>query len=284
MPASPAWGAMPAVAITAGPLPPLPDAPPLDAGPLIRIEADRSIRLTGPIGGACHLDAAATRAVIDTTGAADPAAARLLLAEDMLPGLACHIHGLLPVSGTAVVIGGRAVLITGVSGSGKSLLAAELLARGHHLLADGIVVLSGLPGPALILPGPAGLTLHADASARSADRLDGPPPQRRRAAVPRLRHLPTAQHTAPLPVTAIFHLWQTIGGSDLEVLPARGLEGFQTMEGNVRQLHEGRILRGARPIFAGVAALLGHVPLIRLRHRRDWQAPARLADHIEAMS
>lgn len=278
-----AAAAVPEITVTEGPLPPLPDAPPLDAGPLIRIEADRSIRLTGPIGGACHLDPAATRAVIDTTGAADPAAARLLLVEDMLPGLACHIRGLLPVSGTAMVIGGRAVLLTGISGSGKSLLAAELLARGHHLLADGIVVLSGLPGPALILPGPGGLILHADAGARYAGRIDAPPPQLRRAGVPRLRHLPAARHTTPLPILAIFHLWQTIGGSDLEVLPARGLKGFQTMEGNIRQLHEGRILRGARPIFAEVAALLGRAPLTLLRHRRDWQAPARLADHIEAM-
>lgn len=43
---------------------------------------------------------------------------------------------------TAVGLDGRAVLLTGASGSGKSSLALELLARGATLVADDRVILS----------------------------------------------------------------------------------------------------------------------------------------------
>ncbi len=43
---------------------------------------------------------------------------------------------------TAVAVGDRAVLITGASGSGKSSLALEMMARGATLVADDRVILS----------------------------------------------------------------------------------------------------------------------------------------------
>lgn len=44
---------------------------------------------------------------------------------------------------TAVAVGERAVLIVGASGSGKSSLALEMLARGGVLVADDRVILTG---------------------------------------------------------------------------------------------------------------------------------------------
>lgn len=41
-----------------------------------------------------------------------------------------------PIHATAVVLAGRGVLILGASGSGKSALALELMARGARLVAD----------------------------------------------------------------------------------------------------------------------------------------------------
>ena len=54
--------------------------------------------------------------------------------------------------GTAVALGGDALLIVGPSGAGKSSLAIELISRGLLLVADDAV---------LVTPGPEGPTLGA---------------------------------------------------------------------------------------------------------------------------
>lgn len=48
----------------------------------------------------------------------------------------------LTLHATAVAVGGRAALVTGASGSGKSSLALEMMARGATLVADDRVLLS----------------------------------------------------------------------------------------------------------------------------------------------
>lgn len=277
------------VDIRQGDLPALPSTAPRDVGVLIRIEDDLSIRITSPIGGACHLDATARTVTLDLTGATDAAAARQILLADMLPGLLCHRRGLLPVSASAVEIGGRAVLITGVSGAGKSMVAAELVSRGHRLVADGVVAISTRPGAApgakaLVLPGIPGLTLRDDAAARLTGRLATARPARRlRAEIPRDRHYPSAQTVASLPLAAIFHLHQTHAGPPLELTPVRGMAAFTTLETSIRQLQEGRILRQPQPIFAALSTLLAQVAVFVLHHRRDWSAPVIIADRIEAV-
>ncbi len=47
-----------------------------------------------------------------------------------------------PLHASAVALGGRAVLITGPAGSGKSALALELIALGAQLVADDGVILT----------------------------------------------------------------------------------------------------------------------------------------------
>lgn len=52
-------------------------------------------------------------------------------------------RGLLPLHACAVEIDGRAVLIAGAAGAGKSTLTADLLAAGAALVADDLVVVTG---------------------------------------------------------------------------------------------------------------------------------------------
>ena len=51
-------------------------------------------------------------------------------------------RGWIPVHGTAVDVGGRAVLVCGPSGSGKSTLGAALIARGARLISDDLSVVA----------------------------------------------------------------------------------------------------------------------------------------------
>lgn len=61
-------------------------------------------------------------------------------------GLLMHQHGRCIMHGSAVEVGGRAVLFCGPSGAGKSTLAAAMAARGFGHVADDQCVLSGLSG------------------------------------------------------------------------------------------------------------------------------------------
>ncbi|WP_127531066.1 phosphoenolpyruvate carboxykinase (ATP) [Paenibacillus kobensis] len=51
-------------------------------------------------------------------------------------------RGILPLHGSAVVIGGKAYAIVGESGAGKSTLAAALLHRGYKLLTDDVIAVT----------------------------------------------------------------------------------------------------------------------------------------------
>lgn len=58
----------------------------------------------------------------------------------------------LTLHASAVAIGGAGLLITGAAGSGKSALAAELIARGAGLIADDRVALARDEGRVLLSP------------------------------------------------------------------------------------------------------------------------------------
>ena len=70
-------------------------------------------------------------------------------------------RGQIPLHGTAVEIGGKAVLICGQSGAGKSTLAAGLIALGAKLISDDLSVLhaGGRDKAPLLYPGRPALRL-----------------------------------------------------------------------------------------------------------------------------
>ena len=95
-----------------------------------------------------------------TVDTADDAFARQCVLGPGL-GVLLHRRGHLVLHGSAVDVGGRAVVLVGHKGAGKSTTAAALVARGHRLLTDDLVALD--EGGA-VLPGPTQMKLW-DASA-----------------------------------------------------------------------------------------------------------------------
>lgn len=62
-------------------------------------------------------------------------------------------RGILPLHGSAVVMDGRAVVFTGISGAGKSSLLAAFRKKGYPFLTDDVVAVSLDPdGNALVFP------------------------------------------------------------------------------------------------------------------------------------
>lgn len=79
------------------------------------------------------------------------------------------LRGVLPMHGSALEVNGRAILLCGQSGVGKSTLAANLLALGARLISDDLSVL--LPGGTpKLLAGRPGIRLHPDTASWLAAR------------------------------------------------------------------------------------------------------------------
>ena len=74
-------------------------------------------------------------------------------------GVVLHRRGRLVLHGSAVEVGGRAMVLLGQKGAGKSTTAAALLARGHALLTDDLVVIDFDEGRPHCAPGPVQMKL-----------------------------------------------------------------------------------------------------------------------------
>lgn len=173
--------------------------------PLLQVAGDGTCRFGMP-GVAAYLIAAdGRRVIIDPT--VDPSApdVRLFLFGTVFAVL-CYRRGLLPLHASCVRIGDSAVALAGLSGIGKSTLAAAFMQRGHTVLADDVTVLdTATPGIPRVLPSFPRLKLWRDA----VDRMDLPVGglERTRPVMEKY-NLPVVESfcTEPLPLASVVHL------------------------------------------------------------------------------
>jgi hypothetical protein len=92
-------------------------------------------------------------------------------------GLMLAMTGLVPIHGSAVEMDGRAVLLCGASGMGKSSFAAALIGHGARLISDDLTALSiDAAGVPVLWPGRTGMRLRHEAAANLGDRTGNVPP------------------------------------------------------------------------------------------------------------
>ena len=97
--------------------------------------------------------------LVGVGSAPDPGWQRFML--DWVLLVVSHLHGYDLLHGAAVDFGGRAVAVLGPWTSGRSTLAAELVARGFGLVADDNVALDDATGEILVHPGPPVMSVPA---------------------------------------------------------------------------------------------------------------------------
>jgi hypothetical protein len=148
--------------------------------------------------------------------------------------LAAVAQGLDLLHASAIELGGRAVAFTGAPGSGKTSLAAQLVARGHGFVTDDVLAVETDGATLAAYPGPA--LLHLDPrelDPRVGDRLHALGPSADDPVKLRVRTTPVARS---LPLAAVV---------------------FVRRDGRAREPRLGPERRGARAVLG--AAFLGYM-------------------------
>jgi hypothetical protein len=180
-----------------------------------------------------------------------------------LPGpalaLALCMRGAFLLHAGAVEIGGRAVLIMGASGAGKSTTLAALLHRGYPVVSDDVAVVTDDPEAPAVHAGPRRLRLY-EASAKAAGWDEPLPRLFRHPALDDKKYLSLDDGAAPrekTPIGAIFLLRpREVTASRVRVTRLAAREALAPLLANIycrRFLDRSRAERSASRC-AGIAA------------------------------
>ena len=187
-----------------------------------------------------------------------------LLASRVLPVAARLSRGALPLHATAVEFDGRALVVCGESGVGKSTLTVGLLAAGGRLIGDEPIVLDLVADSVTACQSTLLLRVHEGSPALnlltdlgrpivlSRDKVGGTPTESERVASP------------PVPVAAVVLLGPRLdGATESELTPITGIDAVNALLG---QRYSGR---GPVPVVAGdfatAAALVERISVLRAR-------------------
>lgn len=210
--------------------------------------------------GACRVRAGQEIA-IDPIADADVRSLRLLVLNAALTIL-MQQRGCLVLHGSAVAMAGHAIVFLGVSGQGKSTLAAALYRQGYSVVTDDVVVIDLQSLQPMVLPGFPQLRLLPDAAVALGYDLAGLPlihPWIRKHA------LRVEQHFSPQPLP-LGHVYELTAECLQASHPLTHQAAFLTL---TRHYHH----HGVRWIQATRAEhqllrcghLIGRVPIYRLR-------------------
>ncbi|MDT8861084.1 aldolase [Alkalihalobacillus sp. MEB130] len=166
---------------------------------------------------------------------------------------------ILPLHGSAVVIGGKAYAIVGNSGAGKSTLASAFIKRGYQLLSDDVIPVtlneSGYP---IVTPSYPQQKLWLESLSQFGMTSDGYRPiidRETKFAIPVTNQFVSE----PMPLAGVIELVKT-ENEEIEMLPIQNLNRLHTL-----------FVHTYRNFFIGPAGLM------------DWhfQTTAKMANHIE---
>jgi ABC-type iron transport system FetAB ATPase subunit len=206
-----------------------------------------------------------------------------LLLDQVLPRAVCHL-GRMVVHASAVTLpDGGAIAFTGVSGRGKSTLAAAFYRAGYRLLSDDCLLLENRAGTVYAVPAYPTMRLWAD----SAEQLF-PAEAEDDLRISRMAHYtsknvirpPDSPATAAaLPLRALYLLDSPAPDKEVHIRQSGGMAAIMALvEGQfaLDVVDKNAIRRG----FSAVRDVAGHVPLLRLTYPRNYHGLSQLINRI----
>lgn len=189
-------------------------------------------------------------------------------------GAIAWLNGLVPLHASAVSHAGGIYAFTGVSGEGKSTLAAALAQRGLAVCSDDVLVLDlSDPGQVMALPGHRRLKLWADALLLTDRQSDD-------AVRPGLDKFYVADQIAfdgePLPIHRLYVL-ESIVNADPGIAPVIGADRFAALRSAYYRPQFCNAIAEQAGYFAAASRLSAAVAISRFNRSR---APADFASSI----
>ena len=195
-------------------------------------------------------------------------------------GALVHQRGMLPMHGSSVSILGKAYIFSGVSGVGKSTLAAGLMSRGYELLSDDISVVSILnSGTPYVYAGYPGVKLWADSLVKL-----GMDPERFTRVRTKLNkhhlHVQQQYHPEALQLGGVYIL-QTKNTEGLQMENLKGIEKFNALKNNTYRLNFIKGLGNTEAHFKHLSTLAAHCQVKRITRSAKSFSLDELLDSIE---
>jgi hypothetical protein len=220
------------------------------------------------------------RVLFDAFADVDPLAIRTNFIG-IIQALLWHQRGYLPLHGSAVLVGDRAIAVAGASAAGKSVTAAALTHRGHALIADDFTVIDWTRKPPVVLPAYQKLRLRQDV----CDRLDllG---RALAEAHPSEKKYVLATKAAPphesVPITDILILADE-RGSEFAAETLGLAQGVQNLLACVHMLEPAYALGLQKQIFSAINVIVAEVQLWRIVVPDGLDRLGETADSIAAL-
>lgn len=266
----------PDVWVTIGPVPDLEDARPL--GPAIRIADDGKVRVEVP-GVATYLITGDSQVTVAPALPVDAPDIRIFMLTTVLAVL-CYRRGFIPLHAAAVAVEGRALLLAGESGLGKSTLAATLAARGYPLLTDDLCALDCAdPARPMIRPAYPRLRLWQDTANHLSIPTDGLEQCRTQLRKFILPVAETAFHAAPLPPAHLVVLRRAHLPSAAGVARLTGMRVL-TRRDMVHRWRLGEALGHGPATFTALGHLARAIPVTEITRIDDLDGLPALADSV----
>ncbi|QEE30073.1 hypothetical protein FTW19_20060 [Terriglobus albidus] len=196
-------------------------------------------------------------------------------------GLLFHQNSRLVLHASAVVVRGRAILLSGWATVGKSALAAALMEQGAEFLSDDLCLVDVSREGAMVSAGPSRIRLWPDVG----DYL-GFPEEARCALRPGLRKF-TLVTQAALPVRAgLLVRVEDAHHRSVHFERLRGMHSVMPPHSLVYQHRFAGLLQRQKPMLTALSALAAEVPVIRMGHPHQMQRLREIASsllqHVEA--
>lgn len=230
-----------------------------------------------PVAGPRILVESGSRIIVEPGGYTDTELQTWLF--NMAIASVCHHRGRPPLHGAVVDIGGRAVVLAGNSGNGKSTTTWAMLQRGHRLMSDDLAVID--PDTMMVRPAFSSVKLWtAAAPGLSFD--------------PRLQSLshkdkffvpvPDRFQAAPLPLGLVIALQKDPGISRPSVHRVPPTIAAAQLQSHVLGRRIGVALDGARTAFNLTVAIARAVPFFVLHRPDDMNSLGDICATIEKLT